>query len=199
MTKTPEQAIEAARRQSNRGPSFAAGMCLQRVRLCFGVGSGALDATKAWEAADHKHRTTTTRDIPRGVPIFWTGGSGGHGHIAISTGNGRCISTDIHRRGFFDEVPITEINRRWGSSLRFQGWTEDINGVRVWSPPAPPRTEPKAPQLTPYDELYNGVEALVKRLGPHVAKKYTARRRLVDGLTALVKAAPVPASRKAKR
>lgn len=124
-------AIETARtRSESRTPTSEAGMCLREVRECFGVGPGASDAIGAWNAAEHKHHETDPHKIPRGVPVFWAGGSAGHGHIAISTGFAKCWSTDIRRSGFFDRVPITEIHEKWGLTLL--GWTEDLNGVRVY-------------------------------------------------------------------
>ena len=140
MTATPEQAIAAAVTQSKYGPAFGIGLCLQRVRMCYGVGPRDPDASTAWALAKYRHTQTNPVSIPRGVPVFWTGGSSGHGHIAIATGDGTCWSTDIRRTGYFDRVPIAEIHDRWGLTL--VGWTEDINGVRVWSPPAPPKPEP---------------------------------------------------------
>lgn len=114
-------------------PTSEAGMCLREVRECFGVGPTSPptdDAAEAWQRAKRKHLETSPGDIPRGVPVFWTGGSSGHGHIAISTGDGRCWSTDIERPGYFDRVPISLIGTRWG--LQLVGWSEDLNGVTVW-------------------------------------------------------------------
>ena len=121
--------IAAARTQSHKGPAAAAGMCLMMVRTCFGISALEPDATSAWQNAKVKHPTTDPTKIPRGWPVFWTGGSHGHGHIAISAGAGKCWSTDIARTGFFDFVDITEIHAAWGLTL--VGWTEDINGQQV--------------------------------------------------------------------
>lgn len=134
--RTPEQAITAARTQSTQGPQFGVGLCLQRVRLCYGVGPVFADAAKAWVGAQLKHRTEVAAEIPRGVPVWWTGGRNGHGHVAIATGDGSCWSTDFERPGWFDRVRIDDITRAW--ALDFQGWSEDLNGVRVWSAPPPP-------------------------------------------------------------
>jgi hypothetical protein len=67
--------------------------------------------------------------VPRGYPVFWSGGSAGHGHIAIAAGDGACWSTDIRRPGYFDRVPIDEIRTAWGLTLL--GWTTDLNGEPV--------------------------------------------------------------------
>jgi hypothetical protein len=60
---------------------------------------------------------------------------GPHGHVAISTGDGNCFSSDILRTGKVDKVPISKIARSWGKT--YKGWSEDINGVRIWRPAAP--------------------------------------------------------------
>ncbi len=119
-------AIAAARKQSHQGPQSAEGMCLQMVRVCYSIPAVAGDAIGAWNIATTKHRTTDPAAIPRGFPVFWSGGSHGHGHIAISAGGGHCWSTDIRRPGFFDYVPITEIHDKWGLTLL--GFSRDLNG-----------------------------------------------------------------------
>lgn len=127
-------AIRTARlRSQSPRPTSEPGMCLREVRECYAVPAMYMDAAQAWEQAKHKHRTGDPADIPRGAPVFWTGGSEGHGHIAIGTGWGKCWSTDILRPGYFDKVPVDMIRARWG--MRLVGWTEDLNGVRVYTPP----------------------------------------------------------------
>jgi hypothetical protein len=194
-----EQAIANARHQSTHGPAFNKGECLYRCRLAFGIKVAVHDATLSWRESRTQHTKTAIKDIPRGVPVYWTGGSEGNGHIAISVGNGRCLSTDIHRRGFFDEVPITDINRLWGNGLRFVGWSETLNGVRVWEEPAPePRKPPtpapvdpkKVPQATHYEEFVLGVRALWAAHGQHIQKKYKARRHAAEMALEDVNAGP---------
>lgn len=126
MTRTGNDAVAWARNHM-RWPQ---GYCLQYVRTCFDVGSKYYDATTAWENARYKHRTENGGACPRAVPIWWTGGSSGHGHVALSIGGGMCISTDAAGPGKNARININELTRRWG--LNFQGWTEDINGVRVY-------------------------------------------------------------------
>lgn len=127
MTNTPQQAEENARQQSLHGPKFGIGLCLQRVRILYGVAAKYPDAAKAWHYTVHKH--TDGSVPPRGALVWWTGGSADHGHVALSTGGGWCWSTDIKRPGYFDLVPTADIARKWG--MKYVGWSEDINGVRV--------------------------------------------------------------------
>ena len=127
-------AADQARYQSEHGPRFGTGECLMRVRQCYQLAARYPSAAEAWQHAEHKHRTSNAAGIPAGVPVFWTGGRHGYGHVAISTGRGYCWSTDIRRDGYFDHVPITLIRQRWG--LELVGWAEDLNGARVWNDPA---------------------------------------------------------------
>jgi hypothetical protein len=89
-------------------------------------------AIVAWNNANSKHSTGIP---PAGTFVFWKIGK--FGHIAISAGGGFCWSTDIRGAGTVARVPISEIKARWGGT--YLGWTEDVNEVRVYTPPkAPP-------------------------------------------------------------
>lgn len=128
-------------RQESQAPSRDwTGWCAVFTRTAFGApaigdfdGDGAADAEDVWKAAKHKHPTSNPADIPRGVPVFWSGGSADNGHAAVSAGNGLMWSTDIKRAGQVDLVPIDDVRRKWG--MKLLGWSEDINGVRVYTPP----------------------------------------------------------------
>jgi hypothetical protein len=123
-------AIAAAKRQSATGiPHHGDGECLMAVRECYGFPAGVPDAIASWVMSAHKHPQTDPDRIPRGVPVYWSGGSAGHGHIAISNGDGTCWSTDIKRVGFFDRTPIAQIHDQWGLTLL--GWSEEVNGRTV--------------------------------------------------------------------
>ena len=116
-------------------------LCLQFVRLSLGVAAGHPSAEKAFYATTRRRGTTTTP--PPGVPVWWTNGK--HGHVAISAGGGYVYSNDIVRRGKINKVSISYITRNWGQ--KYRGWTEDINGVRVYEPPpVPTAAKPRRPE-----------------------------------------------------
>lgn len=129
MTRTPEQAIAWALDQTH----WATGYCQMFVRSCYAVGSGFGSAATQWQGALWRHTVSHGAQVPRGVPVFWLGGSKGYGHVALSLGNGLCRSTDWPSRGLVGNVAIDTLTSRWG--LRLVGWTEDMNNVRVWSAP----------------------------------------------------------------
>lgn len=129
------EAIAQARTWSNNGHYVGVGYCLKTVREYYGVGAKYPDAAGSWQHAAHKRRVGGGRDVPRGVPVYWTGGSAGHGHIAISIGGGLCYSTDWKRSGRIDIASIDEITRRWG--LHLEGYAWEVNDVVVWKPVPP--------------------------------------------------------------
>lgn len=96
------------------------------ARLACGITTGANSAIDAWEAAERKHWHATP---PRGVPVFWAGGSHGYGHVAISSGDWDCYSTDVVVADQVRWCVMPLIRLRWG--LRYLGWTEDLNGVSL--------------------------------------------------------------------
>lgn len=135
--RTSLQSISAAAAEEQSASRDWTGWCLKFVRIMLGVAASHPSAIKAWDGAKFKHTTGTP---PKGVPIFWRIGE--FGHVALSDGNGYCYSTDILRRGKVDRVPIARIASRWGA--KYLGWTEDLNGVRVYTPPKPPAAKPPA-------------------------------------------------------
>lgn len=146
--RTPAQAIATARDWSKRGLFFGVGQCLATVRQYYGVAAGFPTAASSYEAAAHKYPSNDGRDAPRGAPIWWTGGSHGAGHVAISVGGGICLSTDWARPGKIDYARINEITARWG--LDYKGPTQEINRVVVWEPqPSAPRGQVHLGNLKP--------------------------------------------------
>lgn len=121
MPRTPTETVAAARAQIKTRSQDWKGLCLKFARTCAGIPAKHPDAITAW-------RNTTQRGsraiAPAGAFVWWEIGK--HGHVAVSTGDGNCISTDIRRTGQADLVPITEIARRWGA--KYLGWSWDCNG-----------------------------------------------------------------------
>lgn len=142
MAASSVQATSAAAAQVQSASRDWTGWCLMFVRLMLGVAMNFPSAISAWKNAKYKHTTGTP---PKGVPVFWDIGK--HGHVALSDGGGYCYSTDILRKGKVDRVPISKIASRWGA--RYLGWTEDLNGVRVYTPPSKPATAKPSTKQNP--------------------------------------------------
>lgn len=117
--------------------------CQEFTHDAYGVPSdGTPTAAAAWAHAKYRHPETDPLMIPRGVPTYWLGGSSGAGHAAPSRGGGSVWGTDLVRDGNVDIYAIADVHARWGLTL--VGWTEDIDGVRVWQPDpvVPPAPKP---------------------------------------------------------
>jgi hypothetical protein len=86
------------------------GFCLRFVDLAFGRASGPPSAHLVWtQSPPELHHTEGTP--PRGAVVVWSSAiGGGHGHIAVSLGDGRMVSTTssavaiLPIRGFADDA-----------------------------------------------------------------------------------------------
>lgn len=142
--RTPEQAIAWAR--ARVGHTGWDNLCLSFVRQAFDVYYTPdylwpvedRNAGTAWDRAEFKHRTSNPMDIPAGVPVFFEMATAAD-HVVLSTGHGRCIGNDFVVDGRIDTNSIAEIAAKWGPLL---GWTEDLVGNRIWTPPAPKPVRP---------------------------------------------------------
>lgn len=115
------------------------GYCLKYSRTAYGIPSQHSDAADAWHAAYGRHPGDTTP--PVGAPVFWTGGSSGHGHIAVYAGDGRIYTTDLPTYGRIGVDDLDAPRTRWG--LTYAGWAEGFNSHWI---------EPLSAQPTPEDD-----------------------------------------------
>lgn len=117
-----------------------AGLCLRWTRLVLGAPPLAPTAYAAWLSSTTKHRGD--RNPPYGVPVFWsagrTGRYAGAGHVAVSLGGGWVKSTSWPSGSSIGVTGITNIERAWGRT--YLGWTETLNGRRIYWPPEPAPT-----------------------------------------------------------
>lgn len=129
---SPKEAIATANHWRITKVFFGVGQCLRTVRQFYDVPAKYGTAAESWQAAEHKHFATDGVDCPRGAPVWWTGGSSGAGHIALSVGGGTCITTDWKFPGRLSYAKIDDITNQW--NLSFKGYTREINDVVVWRP-----------------------------------------------------------------
>jgi len=101
-------------------------MCQSFVRQSFGLPGIYSTASEAWFAG-LKRGNTPVNDIPAGVPVYWA-----PNHVALSTGGGFCISTDVLRAGWPDEVGIATLHNGVNWSLTFRGWSPEVSGRRIY-------------------------------------------------------------------
>ena len=126
--------------------------CLAVAQKTFNVAPFAATAQIAWNWNNTKHQD---RNLPDGcfVPIWWTGGTGNYGHVAVAKRSGNRIqvwSSPYRHKPFFDyfegelNATIDNISRIYG--VIYAGWTETMNTTRIveWVNP---------PQLKPNEEI----------------------------------------------
>jgi cell wall-associated NlpC family hydrolase len=86
-----------------------------------GVPDASHAASKV-EAAGHLQYHYSGDGPPRGSIVYWKGGSHGYGHMALSLGGGRILTTDPPgHSGGVGETSVTMPRERWG--LRYVGWS----------------------------------------------------------------------------
>ncbi len=56
--------------------------------------------------------------------------------MAVSLGDGWIVSTDFPYTGHIAKGRLSDIAADWG--LNYLGWTEDLEGVRIYVPPTVP-------------------------------------------------------------
>lgn len=111
--------------------------CLAVAQKTFNVAPFAASAQIAWNWNNTKH---TDRNLPDGcfVPIWWTGGTGNYGHVAVAKRTGNHIqiwSSPYRHKPYFDyfegelNTTIDTVSRIY--SVTYAGWTETMNTTRV--------------------------------------------------------------------
>lgn len=107
-------------------------------------------AIECWNEAEHKHRVTDPEKVPAFVPVFMdTSASAEHVGATVgrdSTGHRLIVSTDAGPNRTIGLVRLADLARSWGPII---GWSEDLDGQRIWTPPP----------VTPTVELANVVDA----------------------------------------
>ena len=103
------------------------GHCLEWARERADIPPLYDDAATAW--ANATGRRPGDRHPPVGAAVYWTGGSSGYGHIAISVGDGKVRSSDAGGEGRVETVPVDWAEKKWG--LTYAGWSNSINGYTI--------------------------------------------------------------------
>ena len=136
MTATsPQQAVA----NGHAVHTYASGYCQKFVRdQCWRVPSLYGSAIEAWNGARYKH--PGDRHPPAGAPCYYRGGNYGHAVIYCGQGHPGVRSTDCQHGGDVSDTDLGWPERAWGYT--YLGWTEDINGVHVITPPAPVEEDP---------------------------------------------------------
>ncbi|MGO2655965.1 MAG: peptidoglycan-binding protein [Pseudoclavibacter sp.] len=122
MVNTPQQALSRA----NGLAKGYAGLCLAFVSgYCYQAAARYPSAIAAWNASAHKVRTSDTRQIPVGAPIFFSGSK--YGHVAVYAGGGLMRTTNS-RTGLIHTHTVSS----WvAAGYTLLGYTTDIEGQPI--------------------------------------------------------------------
>jgi len=123
MVRDAEATAQNAEASSTNSPGY----CLQWSRERAAINAAYPDAATAWRNTNDRH--PGNRNPPRGAMAYWTGGSSGYGHIAVSLGGGRVRSTDAGGRGKVATVDLSWPEQAWG--LPYAGWAWDVNETTI--------------------------------------------------------------------
>lgn len=138
MVRNAEQTATSAE-SSQTNP---VGMCLQWSRERATIGALQPDAATAWKHAHNRH--PGDKNPPRGAMVYWTGGSKGYGHIAVSLGGGKIRSSDANGNGTPATVSIDWPTQKWG--MPYAGWADNVNDQVIPGVVPAPVSEDPMPQ-----------------------------------------------------
>jgi hypothetical protein len=114
-------------------------MCKAFVRTGLNVTpSTSGTAIECWREAQHKHPTQDPESIPAFVPVFMDTSASAE-HVLFTVGRGAAghrlaVTTDGGPGHTIALVRLADLAHSWGPII---GWTEDLDGQRIWTPPAP--------------------------------------------------------------
>lgn len=118
---SPTQAIKKAVSTTRN----AVGMCDKWVAQYYGFSSsGYATAITHWNSISASQKHPGDTNAPAGALVFWSGGSSGAGHVALSLGNGKIVSTDYPRSGITSTTTIDAISNGWGE--HYMGWSQPV-------------------------------------------------------------------------
>jgi hypothetical protein len=116
------QPLSAAAKAINKAKSttrWAVGMCDNFVANVYGFSSsGYATALANWNATPANLKHPGDMQAPAGALMYW---GGGDGHVALSTGDGNIVSTDIGGNGTVTTAPASAITSKWGKP--YLGWS----------------------------------------------------------------------------
>lgn len=127
MPRDPAAAIAWAK--AWKGSTAWSGRCESFVRQALDLDSIYPSAKVAWEAAGDKHPGDFYP--PAGVPVFWalTGKNARYGHVALSIGGGKAISSSDERgHPVVSEISIPKFT---DETAPFLGWAGFYHGVQL--------------------------------------------------------------------
>ena len=117
------------------GKGGYAGMCEKFVRTAFGFSAKYSTATLAWQASKAAGPVhTNTYNAPAGVPVFWGLTHEPAGHVAVSIGGGKAVSTsNKYGTPGICIIDIADYSKNAVGGTTYRGWAEFYHGQRVYN------------------------------------------------------------------
>lgn len=127
MARNAASAIAWARGQL--GSRSWGGRCEAFTRTALGFPGQYPSANAAWAASGEKHPGDF--NPPAGVPVFWalTGPNAPYGHVALSIGGGKAISSS--NEAGHAVVSVISIRGFTDAYAHYRGWAGVYHGVRL--------------------------------------------------------------------
>ncbi|RTE47667.1 GH25 family lysozyme [Actinobaculum sp. 352] len=144
VARTPAQAVDWA--QSMIGKRQYAGMCERFVRTAYGYPAAYRTAMLAYEASKKAGTIHMDTTPPVGVPVFWRLQGVPAGHVALSIGGGRAISTSGEDGS--SGIQVIRIANYQPRHSTYLGWAEVYHGQRVYTAAAAAATAATAAATT---------------------------------------------------
>lgn len=126
--RTPEQALAWCKQEAEHPSRSWLDDCLMFARSAYNIPSKYATASIAWSHTTQRGTGTP----PRGALVWWTGGSHGAGHVAVSIGDGTCWTSDFGNDAYLGDGKIHReriSNIAQHASFTYRGWSRDINDV----------------------------------------------------------------------
>ena len=156
--------------QPNYNQSVKAGLCHKYSRLVFGVGPLYDPSWQNWQNLKYKHEDRNFPDASVLVWFDWWGKLPGdtvkkqYGHTAVRDKSGKVYSSPLSGVGHAWFNSVDDLVKAFGNGMKYVGWSEDINNVRV--------VKPKGDTMNPeIDKLWKSLDKANKRIDETNADK----------------------------
>jgi len=121
----------------NYNQSVEAGLCHQYSRSVFGVDRYYDPSWQNWLNLKYKHEDRKFPDASVPVWFDWWGKLKGdlvkkqYGHTAVRDKSGKVYSSPLSGTGHAVFNSVDDLVKAFGNGMKYVGWSEDINNVRV--------------------------------------------------------------------
>ena len=127
-------------RQPNYLINTPAGLCLQHARSIYSIDRLYDPAWQAWQKVKYRHEDRNFPDASVPVWFDWWGdlhkgaGRQQYGHVAVRDKSGIIWSSPLSGTGRAWFKSVDDLVKAFGNGMKYVGWSEDINNVRVVQP-----------------------------------------------------------------